>query len=147
MPAPQDAGPEGRSVESPPPAPPARAKPASGAASPAPLSAQERDTVRRLAGTALDGEDQPAEVRANLPEWLYGRFSTVLGEETERETAAWCIVRGIDYQVDECPMAHGNKHLAYKEALNSIERESPGAKSASRSARAAPGRLVRLQGL
>jgi len=49
---------------------------------------------------------------------------------TERETAAWCIVRGIDYQVEECPMATGNKHLAYKAALNSIERESPGAKAA-----------------
>ena len=49
---------------------------------------------------------------------------------TEREMAAWCIVRGIDYQVDECPMALGNKHLAYKEALNSIERTSPGSKSA-----------------
>ncbi len=49
---------------------------------------------------------------------------------TEREMAAWCIVRGIEYQVEECPMALGNKHLAYKEALNGIERESPGAKSA-----------------
>lgn len=49
---------------------------------------------------------------------------------TEREMAAWCIVRGIDYQVEECPMAVGNKHLAYKEALNAIERESPGAKAA-----------------
>ena len=49
---------------------------------------------------------------------------------TEREMAAWCIVRGIDYQVDECPMALGNKHLAYKDALNAIERESPGSKSA-----------------
>ncbi|HSH11194.1 MAG TPA: ATP-binding protein [Ilumatobacter sp.] len=49
---------------------------------------------------------------------------------TEREMAAWCIVRGIDYQVEECPMALGNKHLAYKDALNAIERESPGAKSA-----------------
>jgi uncharacterized protein (TIGR00269 family) len=49
---------------------------------------------------------------------------------TEREMAAWCIVRGIDYQVEECPMAYGNKHLAYKEALNSIERGSPGSKSA-----------------
>jgi uncharacterized protein (TIGR00269 family) len=49
---------------------------------------------------------------------------------TEREMAAWCIVRGIEYQVEECPMAIGNKHLAYKEALNSIERESPGSKSA-----------------
>jgi tRNA-5-methyluridine54 2-sulfurtransferase len=49
---------------------------------------------------------------------------------TERETAAWCIVRGIDYLVDECPMAHGNRHLGYKEALNAVERESPGAKAA-----------------
>ena len=49
---------------------------------------------------------------------------------TEREMAAWCIVRGIDYQVEECPMAAGNKHLAYKAALNAIERESPGSKAA-----------------
>jgi uncharacterized protein (TIGR00269 family) len=49
---------------------------------------------------------------------------------TEREMAAWCIVRGIDYQVEECPMAVGNKHLSYKEALNSIERRSPGSKAA-----------------
>ncbi len=49
---------------------------------------------------------------------------------TEREMAAWCIVRGIDYQVEECPMAHGNKHLVYKEALSSIERQSPGSKAA-----------------
>ena len=45
---------------------------------------------------------------------------------TERETAAWCVVRGIDYLVDECPMAAGNKHLGYKAALNAIEAESPG---------------------
>jgi len=49
---------------------------------------------------------------------------------TEREMAAWCIVRGIDYLVDECPMALGNKHIAYKEALNSIEQKSPGSKAA-----------------
>jgi uncharacterized protein (TIGR00269 family) len=48
---------------------------------------------------------------------------------TEREMAAWCIVRGIDYQVEECPMALGNKHLAYKAALNTIESESPGSKA------------------
>ena len=49
---------------------------------------------------------------------------------TEREMAAWCIVRGIDYLVEECPMAVGNKHLAYKAALNEIERQSPGSKAA-----------------
>ncbi len=48
----------------------------------------------------------------------------------ERETAAYCVIRGIDYIVDECPMSAGNKHLGYKEALNRIEARSPGAKAA-----------------
>ena len=48
----------------------------------------------------------------------------------ERETAAYCVLRGIDYIVEECPMAVGNKHLGYKEALNAIEDQSPGTKSA-----------------
>ena len=47
---------------------------------------------------------------------------------TEREMAAYCVLRGIDYIVEECPMAAGNKHLAYKEALNAIEATSPGSK-------------------
>lgn len=49
---------------------------------------------------------------------------------TERETAAWCIVRGIDYQVEECPMAAGNRHLGYKAALNGLDGTSPGTKAA-----------------
>jgi tRNA-5-methyluridine54 2-sulfurtransferase len=49
---------------------------------------------------------------------------------SERETAAYCVVRGIDYIVEECPMAAGNRHLRYKEALNSIEAGSPGTKHA-----------------
>lgn len=48
----------------------------------------------------------------------------------ERETAAYCVLSGIDYLVDECPMAEGNRHLRYKEALNDIERVSPGSKAA-----------------
>lgn len=48
---------------------------------------------------------------------------------TEREMAAWCIVRGIDYQVEECPMAAGNRHLGYKETLNGLEARSPGTKA------------------
>jgi tRNA-5-methyluridine54 2-sulfurtransferase len=31
---------------------------------------------------------------------------------TEREMAAWCLVRGIDYVVEECPIAAGNRHLS-----------------------------------
>jgi tRNA-5-methyluridine54 2-sulfurtransferase len=48
---------------------------------------------------------------------------------SEREMAAYCIVNGIDYLVDECPMAVGNKHIGYKEALNDIEVRSPGSKA------------------
>ena len=48
----------------------------------------------------------------------------------EREMAAYCVLRSIEYMVDECPMAVGNKHLGYKEALNAIEEQSPGSKHA-----------------
>lgn len=48
----------------------------------------------------------------------------------EREMAAYCVVNGIDYQVEECPMAAGNRHLGYKTALNQIEAMSPGTKHA-----------------
>jgi len=46
----------------------------------------------------------------------------------EREMAAYCVLKNIDYIVEECPMAAGNKHLGYKEALNAIEVTSPGSK-------------------
>jgi tRNA-5-methyluridine54 2-sulfurtransferase len=48
----------------------------------------------------------------------------------ERETAAYCLLRRIDYQVEECPMSVGNRHLGYKDALNTIEERSPGTKAA-----------------
>ena len=44
--------------------------------------------------------------------------------------AAYCVLRGIDYQVEECPMAEGNRHLGFKEVLNALEDRSPGAKAA-----------------
>ena len=48
----------------------------------------------------------------------------------EREMAAYCVLRGIDYQVEECPMAEGNRHLGLKETLNQLESRSPGTKAA-----------------
>jgi len=47
---------------------------------------------------------------------------------SEREMAAYCVLRNIDYVVEECPMAAGNKHLEYKELLNAMEVATPGAK-------------------
>jgi uncharacterized protein (TIGR00269 family) len=46
----------------------------------------------------------------------------------ERETAAYAILRGIDYIVEECPLVAGNTQLKYKEALNLLEAQSPGTK-------------------
>ena len=48
---------------------------------------------------------------------------------SERETAAYCVINRIDYIIDECPMAAGNRHLRYKEVLNDLEVRSPGAKA------------------
>jgi len=48
----------------------------------------------------------------------------------ERETAAYALVRGIDYIYDECPHAGGNLTNFYKTLLNQLESESPGAKLA-----------------
>lgn len=49
---------------------------------------------------------------------------------SERELAAYCVLTAIDYIVEECPMAAGNRHLGYKTALNEIEERSPGTKAA-----------------
>lgn len=47
---------------------------------------------------------------------------------SERETAAYAILRGIDYIVEECPLVAGNTALRYKDALNLLEQRSPGTK-------------------
>ena len=46
----------------------------------------------------------------------------------EREMAAYCLVRGIDYIYEECPYAVGATSIAHKELLAELERKSPGAK-------------------
>jgi uncharacterized protein (TIGR00269 family) len=47
---------------------------------------------------------------------------------TERETALYCVLRGIEYVEEECPNAAGAKSLLYKEVLNRLEDEMPGTK-------------------
>ena len=48
---------------------------------------------------------------------------------SERESAAYCVVRGIDYVVEECPLVDGNTGHELKAALDLIEAGSPGAKA------------------
>lgn len=47
----------------------------------------------------------------------------------ERETAAYAVLRGIEYEVEECPMAAGNTINRYKHWLNLLEEDSPGMKA------------------
>ncbi len=48
---------------------------------------------------------------------------------SERETAAYCVVRGIDYVVEECPLVAGNTGHELKAALDTLEAASPGIKA------------------
>lgn len=46
----------------------------------------------------------------------------------EREMAAYALLCGIDYIYEECPYASGSKSIYYKELLNRLEADRPGAK-------------------
>ena len=46
----------------------------------------------------------------------------------ERETAAYAVLRGIEYEVDECPMVAGNTINRLKERMGVLEDKSPGVK-------------------
>ena len=46
----------------------------------------------------------------------------------ERETAAYALLKGIDYVYDECPHSEGAKTIFYKEMLNQLESKRPGTK-------------------
>lgn len=48
----------------------------------------------------------------------------------EKEMAAYALLRGIDYIYEECPYSVGSTSIYYKELLNQLESERPGAKLA-----------------
>ena len=48
---------------------------------------------------------------------------------SEREMAAYCVVRGIDYVVEECPLVDGNTGQELKAALDVLEATAPGTKA------------------
>ncbi len=47
----------------------------------------------------------------------------------ERDTAAYALLRGIEYIHDECPYSEGSNSIFYKELLNQLEAKKPGAKT------------------
>ncbi|MGE5074023.1 MAG: ATP-binding protein [Anaerolineae bacterium] len=46
----------------------------------------------------------------------------------EREMTAYALLRGIEYIYEECPFAEGSTSIYYKEVLNKLESDRPGAK-------------------
>lgn len=46
----------------------------------------------------------------------------------ERETAAYALLRGIDYIYEECPFSADSRTIYHKEILNRMEHDRPGAK-------------------
>ena len=89
------------------------------------------DEAAVLFGNAMQWHvDYLARQRPVLPETPgFARRVKPLIRLSERETAAYCLLSGIDYIVEECPMAAGNRHLRYKETLNEMEERTPGAKA------------------
>jgi len=105
--------------------------------------AKRGDYTVLVMGHNLD--DEAATLFSNVTSWnldYLARQSPVLNETesglarkvkplirvAERETAAYSVIRGIDYEIDECPMAHGNTVNRIKEQLNLMEQSSPGFK-------------------
>lgn len=89
-------------------------------------------------------DDEAAVLLGNTLHWQVGylaRQAPVLEEHDglarkvkplcrlyEREAAAYALIQGIDYIYDECPHAVGATTNRYKELLNQLELDSPGAK-------------------
>jgi uncharacterized protein (TIGR00269 family) len=90
------------------------------------------DEAATLFGNVMQwNTDYLARQRPVLPaaEGGFARKVKPLIRIAERETAAYAVLRGIDYEVEECPMAAGNTVNRYKEWLNRLEDQSPGMKA------------------
>jgi uncharacterized protein (TIGR00269 family) len=90
------------------------------------------DEAATLFGSTLRWEESALARQAPVLEATHPRLVRrvkPLFRLSERETAAYAFLRGIDYVVDECPFARGATSLAHKEVLNRLEDVSPGTKA------------------
>lgn len=100
----------------------------------------------RVVATGHNLDDEAGRLLGNLLHWqweylhkqrpvleavgdLLARKVQPLCRLTERETAAYAILRNIDYVIQECPMSRGATSLRYKEVLNLLEDQMPGTKA------------------
>ena len=103
-----------------------------------------RDEGYDVLTTAHNLDDEAAVLMSNTMAWqvdLLQRQYPVLPAEDgfvrkakpfcrfyERETAAYSLLRGIEYKEEECPFSVGSKQLVYKDMLNKMEETTPGIK-------------------
>ena len=103
-----------------------------------------RDGGFAAIATGHNLDDEAAVLMQNTLHWQTGylaRQAPVLEERDglarkvkpfvriyEREAAAYALVCGIEYIYDECPFAKGSTTNFYKDLLNQLELNSPGAK-------------------
>jgi len=89
------------------------------------------DEAARLLGNILHWQwEYLAKQRPVLPPVsdLLVRKVEPLCRLSERESAAYAILTGIDYILEECPMSKGATSIRYKHALNILEDSMPGTK-------------------
>jgi uncharacterized protein (TIGR00269 family) len=110
------------------------------------MNRMARDLGYDVLATGHNLDDEAAVLFGNTLTWATGylaRQGPVLDAETgfvrkvkpfcrlyERETAAYALLRGIDYVYEECPFAHGATSIFYKDILSRMETERPGIKLA-----------------
>jgi uncharacterized protein (TIGR00269 family) len=103
-----------------------------------------RDLGYDVLATGHNLDDEAAVLFGNTLQWsvdYLGRQGPVLPEAPglarkvkplcrfyEREMTAYAILRGIEYIYEECPYAMGSTSIYYKEVLNRLENDRPGAK-------------------
>jgi len=97
-----------------------------------------------VVATGHNLDDEASSLLANVMNWntkYLGRKFPVLEEEegfvkkvkpfckfTEKETALYALLNGIDFIEEECPFAEDATSIFYKEILNRVEERSPGTK-------------------
>ena len=103
-----------------------------------------RDLGYDVLATGHNLDDEAATLFGNTLVWsteFLVRQSPVLPESSglarkvkplcrfyEKEMTAYSLLRGIEYIYEECPFSVGSTSIYYKQLLNELENERPGAK-------------------
>jgi uncharacterized protein (TIGR00269 family) len=91
------------------------------------------DEAATLLGSTLRWDETALARQAPVLEATHPRLARrvkPLFRMSERETAAYAFLRGIDYIVEECPFARGATSITHKELLSRLEEASPGSRAA-----------------